>query len=177
MSCLHRGPYIQRGRGFGSTLNTMFKGVVPIMRVVGRDLYNAPLTQAVLNTAKRSALEAGLNVANDVLEGKNVKDSLKGNLNEVNRKVTDSLTSAMKNVNRRHYDSSDEDEPRAASPTQAIETASSKPKAKRKQRQQKKKTKAKRVRVTATAASAPRGGKKAVGGYGKRQWDLFDDDD
>lgn len=102
MSCLHRGPYIQRGRGFGSTLNSMFRGIIPAARVMGRKVYDSPLTKNVLETAKRSALEAGLNVAEDTLEGKNVKESLKGNVIAAKKKISQSLVSALKKVKLHH---------------------------------------------------------------------------
>lgn len=74
----------------------MFKGVVPAAKLMGRTVYDSPITKQVLETAKRSALEAGLNVATDALEGKNVKVSLKGNMTAAKKKVSDSLVSALK---------------------------------------------------------------------------------
>jgi len=103
MSCLHRGPYIQkgdtqRGRGFGSTLSSMFKGVIPAMQFMGRKLLESPITQKILKTAKRSALEAGLNVASDTLRGRNLGESLKENVGTAKKAVTDSLVTALNNA-------------------------------------------------------------------------------
>lgn len=98
MSCLHRGPYIQRGRGIGSTLRAMFKGVVPVMQVMGQKLMASPITKRILKTAKQSAIEAGVNVATDTLGGKNVGKSLAENVTTASKAVTDSLVSALKKV-------------------------------------------------------------------------------
>lgn len=95
MSCLHRGPFIQRGRGLGSTLSALFKGVVPAMQVMGQKLLASPITQNFLKTAKRSALEAGLNVTSDALRGKKLKESISENLTTAKKAVTDSLVSAL----------------------------------------------------------------------------------
>ncbi len=101
MSCLHRGPYIQRGRGLGSTLGSMFKGVIPAMQVMGRKILESPVTQKVLKTAKRSAIEAGLNLATDALEGENLNESLSKNMSTAKKVVTDSLISALKRSKRK----------------------------------------------------------------------------
>jgi hypothetical protein len=103
MSCLHRGPYvqrgdIQRGRGIGSTLSSMFKGVIPAMKLMGHKLLESPITQKILKTAKRSAIDAGLNVAKDTLQGKNLKESLKENVATAKKSVTDSLLTALHNA-------------------------------------------------------------------------------
>ena len=58
MSCFHRGPYIQRGRGIGGVLSSMFKSVVPALQVFGKNLLASPTTQDILKTAKQSTLQA-----------------------------------------------------------------------------------------------------------------------
>jgi hypothetical protein len=103
MSCLHRGPLIQRGdtqrgRGLGSTLSSMFKGVVPALQFMGRKLLDSPITQKALKTAKKSAIEAGLNVATDTLQGRNFGESLKDNVSTAKKAVTDSLLTALNNA-------------------------------------------------------------------------------
>jgi len=106
MSCHHRGPYVQRGRGFGSTLGSMFRGVVPALKMLGHQFITSPHTKAVLDTAKRSAAELGLNVARDTLEGKNVLDSVKTGLSAAKRKIAASAVTAIKKVKtqQQHFD-------------------------------------------------------------------------
>ena len=98
MSCFHRGPYIQRGRGIGGVLSSMFKSVVPALQVFGKNLLASPTTQDILKTAKQSTLQAGLNIAKDTLGGKNFGDSFKENVTTAKKAVTDSLMSALNNA-------------------------------------------------------------------------------
>ena len=83
MSCHHRGPYVQRGRGFGGTLGAMYKGVVPAYKVMGQQQYTTdePLTKSVLETT-------GLDMAADPLNGNYVRDSLKRHLATAKREVS-----------------------------------------------------------------------------------------
>lgn len=66
---------------------------------MGRKLWESPVTKRILNTAKNSAIEAGINVATDTLKGRNVGESLKGNVSTAKKAVTDSLLSALHNAN------------------------------------------------------------------------------
>jgi hypothetical protein len=76
----------------------MFKGVIPALQVMGQKVMASPTTQGILKTAKRSLVEAGRNVATDVLQGKNVGESLSENVTTAKRAVTDSLVSALDNA-------------------------------------------------------------------------------
>lgn len=97
MSCLHRGPpYIQRGRGVGGTLSSMFKGVVPAMKIMGEKILATPAAQDVLKTGANSVLEGGLNIAKDTLRGRNFKESVSENVTSAKKAVTKSLRSALK---------------------------------------------------------------------------------
>jgi hypothetical protein len=95
MSCLHRGPYIQRGRGIGSSLTAMFKGAIPALKLFGEKIIQSPVTKEIVNTAKRSALDAGLNVASDLLKGKKIKQSVSENVDTAKKAVTNSLVTAL----------------------------------------------------------------------------------
>ena len=98
MSCIHRGPYVQRGRGFGSTISSWFKKVIPAAQLMGKKILESPITQNILKTAKRSAIDAGLNVATDALEGKKIKESLNENVATAKKAVSDAVLSAIKKV-------------------------------------------------------------------------------
>ena len=95
MSCFHRGPYIQRGRGVGSALNSMFKSVVPAMQVLGKKISASPIAQDVLSTGKQSAIKAGKNVVSDVTHGKKLGESIAENVTTAKKAVTESLLSAL----------------------------------------------------------------------------------
>lgn len=98
MSCLHRGPHVQRGRGVGSTLSAMFKDVFPAAQIIGKKVLASPLTKKVLKTAKRSAVDAGLQIAKDVLHGKKLKESLNENVSSAKKSVKKSLLTALSNA-------------------------------------------------------------------------------
>ena len=95
MSCLHRGPYIQRGQGFGSSLSAMFKGVIPALKLFGEKIVQSPITKEIINTGKRSLVDASLNVADDFLKGKKIKPSISENVATAKKAVTKSLVSAL----------------------------------------------------------------------------------
>jgi hypothetical protein len=101
MSCLHRGPYIQRGRGFGSALSSVYRGVVPKMRAAGQKVLDSPLTKDVLKTAKNAALEGGLNIATDLLKGKKLRKSVGENVTTAKKLVTDLLVTALSRGRKR----------------------------------------------------------------------------
>ena len=92
---MHRGPYIQCGRGLGGILNSMYKSVVPAMQLFGQKLLASPKTQEVLNTVKKSALEAGMNVVKDTLRGKNFGSSVSDNVSSAKEAISESLLSAL----------------------------------------------------------------------------------
>lgn len=89
----HRGRYIQRGRGIGSLLSSFFRTVLPIVKSIGSSIIKSPITKEVLTVAKNSAIDAGLNIAADVLSGENVASSVREKANKVSKKVATALRS------------------------------------------------------------------------------------
>lgn len=91
MSVIHRGPYIQRGRGLGNIFASFFRAVLPAMKNVGKSVLKSSLTKDVLKTAREGALNAGINLMADTITGDNVVDNLKRNVaitrQEVGNKV------------------------------------------------------------------------------------------
>jgi len=87
----HRGTIVQRGRGIGSILTSLFKGVVPAIKAFGKTLFSSPVTKAVAKTARDAAVDAGLNVAADVLEGRNVSSSIDQGLANAIKRVAATL--------------------------------------------------------------------------------------
>lgn len=75
--------YIQRGAGIGSFFSSIYRAVVPVLRaigVVGAKAVKGPVGQAVVKKAKRSAMQAGLNIAEDAINGENILQSAKTNV-------------------------------------------------------------------------------------------------
>jgi hypothetical protein len=87
----HSGPYLQRGRGIGNLLGSLFRSVIPAAGALGRSLLKSPITKQVLKTAKRTAIEAGSNVLSDLAHGESVADSMDRGLNVAKRRVASAI--------------------------------------------------------------------------------------
>lgn len=100
---IHRGPFIQRGRGIGSLLGSLFRGIVPALKALGTSLLSSPVTKAIGNTAKDAAIETGIKMAADAIEGKNMKQSLDENLLKARKRVAESIrkSSEDKQINQK----------------------------------------------------------------------------
>ena len=92
---LHKSrPFIQRGRGFGNLFSSIFRTVIPALKIFGAKAVNSPLIQSIGNDLKNSALENSKNFAADVIEGNNIKQSLTNRLGEFGN----TLTTARKRI-------------------------------------------------------------------------------
>lgn len=144
----HVSPY-QRGAGIGSIFSKLFSSVVPLVKGVFRIGAKAAKTQGgrrIIKKAKKIATQAGLNVVSDALEGKNVLDSTKRQLNVVKKKV-----------NREGV--------------KAVQRALAPPPSKKRRRG----AKSGSARALATSVGAARVGKRGGGSSAKkRRKDLFD---
>ena len=69
-----RGARTQSGYGLGSMLKGMLRSAIPLIKEGGKYL-------------GKKALQTGINVAQDVLDGKNVKRATSSNLKEMARNV------------------------------------------------------------------------------------------
>lgn len=86
--------YTMRGAGIGSFFSNLFKGLIPLaskLFKVGTKAARSEVGQRVLNATKRTALEAGLDIAHDTLKGKNLKDSAKEHLTNAGDKMLEAL--------------------------------------------------------------------------------------
>ena len=73
---------VQRGRGIGSILSSIFRKIAPFAKTIlniGRKAAATKPVQEVLKSAKKEALKTGVQIADDALKGKNIKDSIKSN--------------------------------------------------------------------------------------------------
>ena len=70
-----KGDVYQKGYGLGGTFKKFFKWIVPIFK-----RHALPVVQSSLKTVGREALSSAANIANDVLLGKNFKDSASTNI-------------------------------------------------------------------------------------------------
>ena len=92
---LHRGRYIQRGRGVGSILVSLFRGLAPMLKAGAKTAVKSALrgsartitkkgakklAKRALSSVGKSAAKAGMNAAVTALEGGDVKAGAKRDL-------------------------------------------------------------------------------------------------
>lgn len=63
-------PYIQRGRGLGTFISSMWKTTAPFLKNIGSSLVKSPLVKDVGKSLKDTAITSGLEMAADALSGK-----------------------------------------------------------------------------------------------------------
>lgn len=97
----HRGPYLQRGKGLGNILGSLFRAALPVVSSIGRSIFSSPITRNLAHTAKKAAIDTGLNVISDVVEGKNLGESVKDNLGEARSRIAQSLRERPKPTKKR----------------------------------------------------------------------------
>ena len=93
----HRGPFIQRGRGLGSILSSLYQKVSPIFSLLGKQIAASPITKQALSSAKQAAIDASLSLASDALVGENLKTSFKKNIKKAGKTVSESLRTKAPN--------------------------------------------------------------------------------
>ena len=94
----YSGIKLQRGRGLGSVLGRIFRGVIPIAKMLfntGKKLANTSVGKQLVQVAKRTAIEEGANLASDVIKGQNVKASVKYRLSNATKKLGEQVEKMM----------------------------------------------------------------------------------
>ena len=72
----HGGERLQRGRGIGGLLRIASSLFRPLGSVTAKALKSAA-GKKIINAVKNQAIDSSINVARDLVEGKNIKESLK----------------------------------------------------------------------------------------------------
>lgn len=83
----------QSGKGLGNFLGTAYKTVAPHIKTVGEKVISSPVVQDVLTTAKKSAVDAGLQLAADALKGRN--KNLGAKLGRAKQQIADTIENSM----------------------------------------------------------------------------------
>lgn len=90
----HIGARYQRGRGIGSLFSGLIRGFAPIARM-GLNFGKRVITSDLAKNVGRQALDTGkkmaLNLAADILDGRNVKESAQEQLNEAKKNIATTL--------------------------------------------------------------------------------------
>lgn len=87
-----------RGAGIASIFSNIYSSVVPIIKSALRIGKKAAQTRAgkkILSKTKKHAMQAGLNVVGDALQGKNIVESTKNELNRVKKSAKNDLLDVL----------------------------------------------------------------------------------
>ena len=83
-----------RGSGIGSIFSNIFRGLIPLAKglfKVGRKVAASDGGQRILKAAKQSAINAGIDIAHDALQGENIKQSALKNMKQAKQNVFNSI--------------------------------------------------------------------------------------
>jgi len=156
---IHESDYhVMRGSGIGSIFSNIFRGLVPLAKnlfSVGKRAVMSKTGQQVMKAAKRTAMDAGLDIVNDVLDGENLKASAKKNLRRSGKTMLQNVKKEMRGGKG------------AKRTTKACKKKTKKKKNASKPKKKKKKRSGKNERVSKKKSKPKK--KKKKRGVGKRQ--------
>lgn len=92
---------VQRGRGIGSILSSIFRKIAPFARTIlniGKKAATSKPAQEVFRSAKNEALKTGIQIADDALQGKNVRESIRSNAEKAAKTVAQSALGEAKKM-------------------------------------------------------------------------------
>lgn len=96
--------YAMRGSGIGSIFSNIFRGLLPLAKKlfsVGKAAAQSPAGRKILKAAKKTALDTGLDIAHDTLEGENVKTVAKRKIKGVGKSFLSNVQKEMKTGGKR----------------------------------------------------------------------------
>lgn len=96
---IHRKRNVQQGRGVGSILSTIFRKIAPYAKTLlntGQRILATKPAQRVLETGKQSLAKAGVQVVDDIFQGKNAKQSVREHLSSALDTVKESALQEAK---------------------------------------------------------------------------------
>lgn len=77
---LHKGPYIQRGHGFGSIFSSVVNRVLPALKIFKNQVAQSPLLREIGASLRDNAVQGVKQLAADALAGRDVKHNIKENI-------------------------------------------------------------------------------------------------
>ena len=90
----HSGLREQRERGIGALFSGLLRGLKPLARMgfnAGKRFINSDFAKNLGKTALDVGKQAATNIAVDVLEGKNIKESAQEQLDDAKKKIASTL--------------------------------------------------------------------------------------
>lgn len=91
---VHRGERFQSGRGIGSLFGGLLRGLKPLVSMglsTGKKILGSQLAKNIGSTALEMGKDALKNVAADILEGKDVNESLNKELNNAKSQIASTI--------------------------------------------------------------------------------------
>ena len=90
---------VQVGRGLGSIFSTIFKKITPIAKSlynIGKRIFSSAPVQKVAKNARDTALQSGVQIVDDVIQGKNVGESIKSNVKTASKRIANDAAEEAK---------------------------------------------------------------------------------
>lgn len=91
---IHRGLRFQQGRGIGSFFSSIFRGLKPLLSMgltTGKKIFNSDFAKKVGSTALDFGKQAATNLAVDLLEGKDMSQSVNKELTKAKEKIAETI--------------------------------------------------------------------------------------
>ena len=98
------GERLQRGRGIGGLLRLVKSVFSPFIKSAGKTIVKAATSDTgknLLNTVKDQAIETGLHLTADALRGKDMKESVQNEVQNVKRKAADFIENVASKKQRK----------------------------------------------------------------------------
>lgn len=90
------GYNLQSGRGVGDFLGKMYHQAAPHIKTIGKKVAASPVAQDVFKTAKKAALEAGLQIASNALRGRSgVASTLGEKVGKAKKDIADTIQKSL----------------------------------------------------------------------------------
>lgn len=106
---IHKGERFQAGRGLGALFAGMLRGLKPVMSMglsAGKKFLASDLAKNIKATALDVGKTAVKNIATDLLEGKDLSESLNKELELAKAKVASKIRGSGRSRKRKHRDDS-----------------------------------------------------------------------
>ena len=104
-----RGTRIQRGHGIGGLFRGLFKSVKPLLKSGMKNI--KPILKKGMKFVGQQALDSGMNLASDLLKGRNIKTATRKRAiearDQLKRKALHSLGPPGKRIKRRKFRAKD----------------------------------------------------------------------
>lgn len=87
---IHKGPRIQRGHGIGSIISGLFRTLRPVTNVV-KNIMKNPTVKQIAKTALDVGKDAAVDIAADLIEGKDIKETAQNKLDSARTAIANQL--------------------------------------------------------------------------------------